>query len=323
VELLSGGKLTSSSALEFPNAPPPSGSAGSVTIQGLAGPSSSAQTLSIDGPNSGIFTDTQGTGIGGDIHVATSQSATLSNGATISASSSGTGDAGNISINAGQLLNMSDSSIKTQSTQAAGGDIDIQAIQGVQMTSSTISTSVLGGSGGGGNITIDPQYVILQNSQILAQAFQGPGGNIFITTNLLLQDANSVISASSQFGQQGTITIQAPIDPAGGKIIPLSQKPLIATALLSQRCAALAGGEYSSFTVAGRDSLPAEPASWLSSPLALTTLANGTALRASSERERPAARGEGGTPILSLRQIAPPGFLTQAFAANSSAGCAS
>jgi len=56
-------------------------------------------------------------------------------------------------------------------------------------------------------VTIDPQCVVLQNSQILANAVFGPGGNILITSNLLLPDSTSVISASSQFGQHGTITV--------------------------------------------------------------------------------------------------------------------
>ncbi len=137
-------------------------------------------------------------------------------------------------------------------------------------------------------------------------------------------DANSVISASSQFGVNGTITIQSPNAPASGKIQPLGKSPLLATSLLNQRCASLAGGEFSSFTVAGRDSLPTEPGGWLASPLA--------ALSADAE---PAARGEGQegttlgaspageTALLSLRRIAPPGFLTQAFAVDWSAGCTS
>ena len=182
----------------------------------------------------------------------------------------------------------------------------------LQLTDSTISASVLDGTGGGGSVNIDPQFVILQNSQILAQAVQGPGGNIFITTNLLLPDANSVISASSQFGVNGTVTIQSPNAPASGKIQPLGKTPLIATSLLNQRCAALAGGEFSSFTVAGRDSLPTEPSSWLASPLA--TLSAGMT---------PGSSPAGETPLLSLRQIAPAGFLTQAFAVDWSAGCQS
>ena len=96
----------------------------------------------------------------------------------------------------------------------------------MELTNSKISASVLDGTGGGGSVNIDPQFVVLQNSQILAQADQGPGGNISITTNLLLPDTNQSISASSQFGQQGTISIQSPISPASGKIVPLSQKPL-------------------------------------------------------------------------------------------------
>ncbi|HET9865727.1 MAG TPA: hypothetical protein VFQ06_00440, partial [Nitrospira sp.] len=150
-----------------------------------------------------------------------------------------------------------------------------------------------------------------------ADAESGPGGNIFITTNLLLQDPTSRISASSQFGQQGTVTIQSPASPASGKLVPLGQKPLIATALVSQRCAALAGGNASSFTVAGRDSLPAEPGGWVSSPLALSMAeanedpATETALSRFSETEEV-------TPLLSLRKVAPAGFLTQNFGAASS-----
>src|SRR5215475_9279305 len=182
---------------------------------------------------------------------------------------------------------MTNSSVTTEATQSGGGIIKITTNPNgtVQLTNSMISASVLDGNGGGGSVNIDPQFVVLQNSQILANAVFGPGGNISITTNLLMPDSTSIISASSQFGQQGTITIQQPIAPASGKILPLSQKPLIPTALYSQRCAALAEGIFSTFSVAGRDSLPAEPSSWLSSPLALATteLAGSTA----SEPETP------------------------------------
>jgi len=73
--------------------------------------------------------------------------------------------------------------------------------------------------------------------------------------------------------------------------------------------------------VAGRDSLPTEPGSWLSSPLALTGPYSGPALtrRHAHEPEQPG----GGNALLSLRQIAPPGFLTRTFAVDASAGCSS
>ena len=87
-------------------------------------------------------------------------------------------------------------------------------------------------------------------------------------------------------GVNGTVTIQSPNSPASGQIQPLGNQPLEATSLLNQRCAALAGGEFSSFTVAGRDTLPTEPGSWLASPLA-TLEHKCEALGARSERRGP------------------------------------
>jgi large exoprotein involved in heme utilization and adhesion len=292
---------------------------GTITIQGRTGTGSQADSVSIDGASSGVFTESAGIRQGGDINILASQSVTMTNGASISSSSTGTGDAGNININAGNQFAMKNSSVTTEANRASGGAIKITTTPGgtVELTDSTITASVLDGTGGGGSVDIDPQFVILQNSQILANSVFGPGGNISITTNLLLPDTTSVISASSQFGQQGNIVIQSPVSPASGKIIPLGQKPLIATALVSQRCAALAGGNASSFTVAGRDSLPAEPGGWVPSPLALSMAESneGTATETALSR---LSEIEEGTPLLSLRKVAPAGFLTQNFGAASS-----
>jgi large exoprotein involved in heme utilization and adhesion len=277
--------------------------------------------VTIADQGSGLFTNTQGTGAGGNISL-NANAVTLQNGAQVTSSSFSTGNAGDITINAGNQFTMTNSSVTTEADGASGGAITITTTPSgaVELTNSMISASVLDGTGGGGSVNIDPQFVILLNSQILANAVQGPGGNISITTNLLLPDAYSTISASSQFGVNGTVTIQSPNAPGAGEIIPLSQELLLPTSLLNQRCAALAGGEFSSFTVAGRDSLPTEPGSWLASPLA--TLSTGTGLGVQAEGAK--AEGERpDIPILLLRQIAPAGFLTQAFALDWSAGCQS
>ncbi len=329
------------------------GNAGNITVQG----NSPAQSILIDGTGSGIISTAEGTGAGGNINllantvtvqnggtVATStsgnvvtakggnvtitagQSVNLLNHASVTASSTGPANAGNIDINAGQSFVATNSSVTTEATAASGGTIKITTTPSgtVELTNSTISASVLDGTGGGGSVDIDPQYVLLQNSQILARATEGPGGNITITiTNggLFLPDANSVVSASSgNPALNGTVTIQSPNAPASGQVQPLGQSPLLATSLLNQHCAAMAGGEFSSFTVAGRDSLPTEPGSWLASPLAM--------LNAGMER---GVKAEGGKaegeilemPVLSLRQIAPAGFLTQAFAVEGLTSCQS
>jgi hypothetical protein len=122
----------------------------------------------------------------------------------------------------------------------------------------------------------------------------------------------------------GTVTIQSPNAPGSGKIQPLGNTPLQATSLLNQRCAALAGGEFSSFTVAGRDSLPTEPGSWLASPLYAAGVGEGQGVRGKGQEDRTQGTSLAGeTPLLSLRQIAPAGFLTQAFALDWSASCTS
>jgi len=323
----SGGQIRSSSGAEQPLvaalAEAPTLTGGTITVQGQGGAGSQAGSVTIDGTGSGIFTQSSGSRSGGDINIVAGGAVNLTNDATISASSTGGGKAGSVMITAGNQFAMTNSTVTTEATQSGGGAIKITTNPNgtVQLTNSTISASVLDGTGGGGSVNIDPQYVVLQNSQILAQAVQGPGGNINITTNLLLPDSTSLISASSQFGQQGTVMIQSPISPASGKIVPLGQKPLLPTSLLSQRCAALAGGNASSFTVAGRDSLPAEPGGWLSSPLALATaeLVSST----TTEPETRTTRSTEEMPIVSLRRIAPSGFLNQSFATDSSTGCTS
>jgi filamentous hemagglutinin family protein len=315
----SGAETGQVSAFALSSTGAPSLTGGTITVQGRTAIGSQADSVTIDGAGSGVFTESTGTRPGGDINILTSQSVAMTDGAHISASSTGTGNAGNIQINAGNQLAMNNSSVTTEANQASGGAIKITTTPSgtVQLTDSTITASVLDGTGGGGSVDIDPQFVILQNSQILANSVFGPGGNISITTNLLLPDTTSVISASSQFGQQGTIVIQSPVSPASGKLVPLGQKPLIATALVSQRCAALAGGNASSFTIAGRDSLPAEPGGWVSSPLALSLAESNEG----TPTEPPLSSFmeiEEGTPLLSLRKVAPAGFLTQSFGAASS-----
>jgi hypothetical protein len=109
----------------------------------------------------------------------------------------------------------------------------------------------------------------LQNSQILAQAVQGQGGNISIAAGTFLADQTSVVSASSEFGLSGTVTIQSPVSSLSGTLATLPQRPLQAHSLLQQRCAAQSQGQLSSFTVTSRDTLPSEPGGWLMSSMAM------------------------------------------------------
>ncbi|WP_176698072.1 two-partner secretion domain-containing protein [Candidatus Nitrospira nitrosa] len=337
-----------------------SGNAGTVTVQGLQGPASS---FLIDGSNSGVFTkttnagtggnlsvssnsiviqnkgsisgETSGTGSGGNIALTAGQSVTIQNGASITARSTGPADAGSISINAGQQLDVigtgtSRSSITTESNQAQGGDINIQAIDRVRVVDSEISTSVLGGAGSGGNITIDPKVVLLQNSDILAQANRGTGGDISITTPVFIADQSSRVDASTPFGLNGRVTIQSPTSNLSGTVGQLVSKTSPPQVLLQNRCVALAGGEQSTFLLAGRDALPGEPIGWLSSPVSMEhwtgeDTAHASRLMARNQNIDSSlviAAHSNKSRVLSLRRLTPPGFLVRTFATGAT-GCPS
>lgn len=334
LKLRDGGVLFSSSFIGF-EGEIPSGRGGSISIDGLK---SSGPSITIDGPGSGIFASTKGFGASGTINVS-AQSLAMTNGATITASSTGTNTSsslspgpGNITINAGQSLEMRDSSITTESEQTNGGNIDIRAIDHIQLVNSSISTSVPNGTGNGGNITIDPNTVILQNSKVLAQAVQGSGGNIMITTPLFLTDPRSVVDASSQFGLNGSVTIQSPTSNLSETVGQLASKTNPPQVLLQNRCVALAGGEQSTFILTGRDALPSQPGGWLSSPVAMEHWtgdkieehASGLMVRRVEPRvSSPELSQVQGTEVLSLRRLTPSGFLVRSFADRALTGCRS
>lgn len=336
------------SRLRSADLPTSQGNAGSITVQGTNGP---AQSILIDGAGTGIFTDAESTGAGGNISLSANivtlqNNATVSastsgnavsakggsitvnagevqmrNGASISAKSTGLGDAGDITVNAGtQLVMTGNSSITTSALSAGGGNITITASDLVRAVNSQITASVQGGTGNGGNISIDPNVVILQNSQIIAQAVQGNGGNIMITTPLFLADQTSLVSASSQFGLNGTVTIQSPTSNLAGSVASLPSSMRQAQGLQTGRCAALANSQSSSLIIAGRETIPTEPGGWLPSPFALAETDSGPFADAAPQTTSQLAMA---ADTVSLRRLTPAGFLTKSFAENASTGCRS
>jgi filamentous hemagglutinin family protein len=309
VQLNNGGLITAASTGQ--------GNSGSITINAGGDFRSSGGSIST----------TAAKAQGGDILITAGQDIRLTSGASISASSTGPGNAGNITALAGGDFIMQNSSITTQAAQASGGNIKIGAQDQVVLQNSLVSASVQGGSGSGGNIDIDPTVVVLQNSQILAQAVLGNGGNITITTPLFLADQSSVVSASSQFGLNGTVTIQSPTSNLSGTVASLPSSMRQAHALQTGRCAALVNSQSSSFLIAGRETVPTEPGGWLPSPFAL--VGDGMGLAALGPGEWQGAGGEAQVPMMlapadgtvSVRRLTPASFLTQSFAEGGSTGC--
>lgn len=201
-------------------------------------------------------------GRGGKVTVSTSK-LILADGAEISAVNKGSDEAGTIYIAATDTLILrNDSAITVESALGSAGDVNINVGNLVYLLNSKITTSAAAGFGNGGNINIDPTFVVLNNSRIIADALKGNGGNINITTDFFLPSASSIVSASSKFGLQGVISIQSQYSNIVSSIGVLPSSLLDVSNLLNDDCSA-AAVNASSFTVNGRGSLPLAPDSFL------------------------------------------------------------
>ncbi|NES25340.1 MAG: S-layer family protein, partial [Symploca sp. SIO3E6] len=230
-----------------------------------------------------IFNDVEAEGVGnaGSISI-NADSFSLTNGAQVVVSSTGTGKAGNIEIIANRVLLDNQGKLLAEATSVEGGNIILQVEDWLLMRHNSLISAEAGNKanpGNGGNITINAGFVIAvpsENSDIIADAFLGNGGNINITTQGIFglefrpkRTPKSDITASSQFGLSGTVNItQLNIDPTQG----LSELPIDTVApQLDQTCSPTGSGR-NEFTVTGRDGLPPSPTDMLSSQRAMADL---------------------------------------------------
>src|SRR5262249_12815438 len=134
-------------------------------------PTSARDTVQISGSS---ITTAADRAEGGAISIAARQ-VQLTDGALVSAKSSGAGNAGNVTISAGDELFARGSVVSTEATQADGGNILLAAQSMVRLVDSRPTPSPGTGQGKRGHMTIGPQVVILDGSQIRANAFLRPG----------------------------------------------------------------------------------------------------------------------------------------------------
>ena len=203
------------------------------------------------------------------------ESVTLRDGAQIAVGSLGAGIGGNITLISNFLTLLNSSSITAETASANGGNItlsipSILLLRYGSQISTTAGTSLAGGNGG--NINITAGFIVAlpkENSDFFANAFTGNGGNINLTTNGIfglefrpVLTSLSDITASSQFGVNGTVNINTPgVDPSKG----LTNLPVDigdASKLVSQKC--LADRQDSAFIITGRGGIPASPADVIS-----------------------------------------------------------
>ncbi len=214
--------------------------------------------------NSGLISEMAvpgSTGKGGSIGINTTF-LNMSGDSRISARSAGTGNAGDITIVIGDLLNSENSSIATKAENAAGGNINIYGNDVQLLSNSEITASVASGEGGGGNVTLDVDTLVaLDDSDITARADEGFGGNITINAKAVFFSDDIDLDASSNVeGREGAVQINSPVVDISGDLVVLPKRFLDVEELLPSSCETRTGEEEeSSFTISGRDSLPAKP----------------------------------------------------------------
>ncbi|MGD1899735.1 MAG: filamentous hemagglutinin N-terminal domain-containing protein [Phormidesmis sp.] len=222
---------------------------------------------------SGLFASTTrpSAGSGGTVRLSTSDLRVLDQ-ARIEVDSQGSGTAGNMAI-AADTVRLDNGRLTAETAAVNGGNIvleglDLLLLRNGSLISTTAGTDGTGGNGG--NIDIQAAAVVSvpdENSDILANAFSGSGGNVRINTSGLFgitaqsQDnplAND-ITASSELGTPGTVDIATPdTDPSRG----LTELPATfadASNQITQTCAGNGDGQSSEFVVTGRGGLPSNP----------------------------------------------------------------
>lgn len=199
-------------------------------------------------------------GAAGDVIVTASGAIHLRSGSAIStAAKVGTG--GSVNVRAGTTIDLADDSAITSAAGVNGGDLSVQASERIQLIDSRITAEA---GNNGGNIVIDPRFVILDNSQIVANAILGAGGNIEIVAGVFLVSADSIIDASSQFGVSGNIEVFAPDVDIAGSLAVLPGSFTDIGMQLSECCAERLEEDVSSFIVVGRGGIPIEPTNFVS-----------------------------------------------------------
>ncbi|MEY2978317.1 MAG: hypothetical protein RLZZ435_2456, partial [Cyanobacteriota bacterium] len=251
-----------------------------VTIEGKGSLGAGQDLAQING---GLFAITQGS-LGGNIRISTPDLKITRLG-ELATSATGQGVAGDINIESDRVV-LDQAFVLATSNLGQGGNIQIQAkdwlfFQNGTRLSAQSGTAELGG-GNGGNITLESPIILgINNSDLIANAFEGDGGNINIVTQGLLgftvkdvdnplADPRNNITASSRFGSSGTTDINSSINPTKG-LAPLATAFVDPANAIVDRCAISPNSDGNRFTATGRGGLPVSPVN-LPTPIFLITL---------------------------------------------------
>ncbi|MBW4504691.1 MAG: filamentous hemagglutinin N-terminal domain-containing protein [Scytonema hyalinum WJT4-NPBG1] len=231
---------------------------------------------------SGVYANTSrtSTGKGGNVEITTGKLQVQDSG-QINVSSDGQGNAGSLKITANSISLDTQGKLQAATAFGEGGNIDLNVRDYILMRRQSQISAAARNNAKGGNITISSPngFVVTANnedSNIVATAEKGQGGNITITSSgvygfeispsVTRSETFSDINATSQAGPQfnGTVLINNPnVDPSRG----LVELPIVVadvSAPINSGCAAFAKSGGNQFIVTGRGGLPPSPYEMLS-----------------------------------------------------------
>ncbi|MUG95510.1 filamentous hemagglutinin N-terminal domain-containing protein [Scytonema sp. UIC 10036] len=202
----------------------------------------------------------------------------------------GMGDAGNLEINADRVILTNQGTITAATQFGNGGNLLLNVQKTLLMGGNSKLSAEAREGGNGGNITLNAPFIVAvpkENSDIVANAVRGRGGNIQVTTQGLLGlkfrpqlTSENDITASSEFGIGGTVQINnIRVDPNIG----LVELPANAIDPSQQIATGCAGSQGSRFVATGRGGIPENPNQQVISDRAWDDVRDLSAYRKTSE----------------------------------------
>jgi filamentous hemagglutinin family protein len=193
----------------------------------------------------------------------------VSDGGTVSVKNRGTGNGGSLDITAESVVLRNGGTLSASTASGEGGNIRLDVGHTLLLRSQGQITAEARGTGNGGNIAIAAPIIAgFENSDIIANAIRGRGGNIQINTQGIVGlqfrnqlTAESDITASSTFGINGTVQITTPTTTPDAGLIQLAQDTVDPTQQVAVGCSV---PDQSSFVATGRGGVPLSPAqTWI------------------------------------------------------------
>ena len=191
-------KLTHGTRIDSTATSQSSGNGGDILIN--------ANSILLEGNDSNtvprLFTQTNGSGNGGNIIATTADTLELNRGTSILSFTSATGKGGNLNITANNVTVLDSAKIKTTvSKTGAGrsGDIDIVANDSISLSGKqTLISSETQGKGNSGNISVKSDHLNIQNEASIfsTTASEGHSGHLFIDSNNILLANDSAAMAN-------------------------------------------------------------------------------------------------------------------------------